>query len=79
MSQFDYYELQLVYQTVEHRLARILQHKTSQTTSDTSDQSQQLLYTLQIFFHIFSCIFTFFEMIKHDMLKMLSIFFHLQY
>ena len=32
MSQFDRYQLQLVYLTMEHSPARNLQHETSQTT-----------------------------------------------
>ena len=50
MSQFNHYQLQLVYPTVEHHPARNLQHETSQTTFVN---------------HLhFSCIFTFFEIIK---------------
>ena len=80
MSNFDQYQLQLVYLTVEHRPVRNLRHKTSQTTFDTFDQSQHRLHTLHKSFLVcFSCIFTFLETIKHNMLKVLLIFFHLQY
>ena len=53
MSRFDRYQLQLVYATVEHRPARNLQHKTSQTTFNTFDQSQHLLHTLHKSFFAF--------------------------
>ena len=49
MSRFDYYQLQLVYPTVDHYPARNLQHETSQTTFDKFDQSQHLLRPQQIF------------------------------
>ena len=52
--------------------------ETSQTTFDMLDQSQHL-HTLQKSFLHFSSIFTFLEIIKHNMPKMLCIFFHLQY
>ena len=71
MSQFDRYQLQLVYPTMEHRPTRNLQHKTSQTTSDMFSQSQQLRHTLHKSFLHFSCTFTFLEIIKCNMLKML--------
>ena len=79
MSPFVSYQLQLVYLTMEHRPLRNLQHETSQTTFDTFDQSQHLLHTLQQSFLHVSCVFTFLEIIKHDILTMLHIFFHLQY
>ena len=73
MSQFDRYQLQLVYLTVEHRPARNLQHKTSQTTFDIFNQSQHLLHTLHKSFLCvcFSWVFTFLEIIKHNIPKML--------
>ena len=49
MSQFDCYQLQLVYQTVERYPARNFQHKTSPITFDTPKQSQHLLHTLHKF------------------------------
>ena len=52
MAPFDRYPLQLVHSAVEHRPARNLQHKTSQTTSDTFDQSQHFPHTRHIFFCI---------------------------
>ena len=58
MSQFDCYKLQLVYLTVEHHPVRNLQHRTSQTTFNTFDQSEHVLYTLHRLL-VFSCIFTF--------------------
>ena len=78
MSRFDRYQLQLVYPTMEHCPARNLQHETSQTTFDTFDQSQHLFHILHKSL-CFSCIFTFLEIIKHNMAKMLLFFFHLQY
>ena len=72
MSRFDRCQLQLVYQTMGHRPERNLQHETLKPTSDMSDQSQHLLHTLhKSFFLHFSCIFTFLEIIKHNMRKML--------
>ena len=50
MSWLDHYQLQLVYQTVEHRPVRNLQHEISLTTSDTLNQSQPLLHITQIYF-----------------------------
>ena len=46
MSQFDCYQLQLVYPTMEHRPSRNLQHGTLQTIFDMFDQSQDLPHTL---------------------------------
>ena len=46
MPQFDHDQLQLVYLTMEHCLARNLQHKTAQTTFVLFDESQYLLHTL---------------------------------
>ena len=68
MSRFDCYQLQLVYPTVEHRPAKNLQHKTSQTTFDMFDQSQHLFHILHKSFFAF---LIFLEIIKHNMLKML--------
>ena len=76
MSQFDRYQLQLVYLTMEHHPARNLQHETLQTTFDTFDQSQHLLHMLHKY--VF-CVSTFLEIIKHNMPKMVLISFHLQY
>ena len=53
MSQFDCYQLQLVYPTMEHHPARNLQHKPLQTIFDTFDQSQHLLHTLHKSFFAF--------------------------
>ena len=72
MSRFVYYQLQLVYPTVEHHPVRNLQHKNLQTTFDTFDQSQHLLHTLQQIFYCVS-VFTFLEITKH-MPKMLHYF-----
>ena len=52
-SQLDHYQLQLVYPTVEHRPARNLQLKTSQTNFDTFNQSQHLFHTLHKSFSVF--------------------------
>ena len=76
MSQFDRYQLQLVYLTGEHRPMRNLQQKTLQTTFDAFDQSQHFLHKLHKSFFAFV---TFFEIIKHKVLKMLHLFFYLQY
>ena len=70
MSQFDCYQLQLVYPTVAHNPAN-LQHEILQTTFGMFSQSQHILHTLQRSFLYFSCIFIFLEIIKHNMLKML--------
>ena len=58
-----------------------LQDETSPTTFDTFNQSQHLLHTLHKSFVCvcFSYVFTFLEIIKHNMLKVLCIFFYLQY
>ena len=82
MSLCDLYQFQPVYLTVEQHPVRNLWHQTSQTTFDTFDRSQHLLHILHksfFFFCHFSCVFTFLEIIKHNMTKMLHIFFHLQY
>ena len=79
MSRFDCYQLQLVYPAMEHCPARNLQHDTSQTTFDTFDESQNLLHTLHHLFLGFSCVFTFLEIIKHTMSKLLLFFFHQYY
>ena len=46
LFQYDPYQFQLVYLTMEHRAVRNLQHETSQTTFDMFNQSQHLLHTL---------------------------------
>ena len=70
MSCFDRYQLQLTYPTVKHRPARNLQHKILQTTSNMFLQSQHLLHTLhKSFFFCFIFVFTFLEIIKHNMLQ----------
>ena len=53
MSPFDHYQLQLVYPTRKHRPARNLLHEISQTTFDTFNQLQPLLYTLHKSFFVF--------------------------
>ena len=55
MSQFDYYQLQLVYLTVEHCSVRSLQHETLPTIFDTFRQSQRLLHTQHKSILHFSC------------------------
>ena len=74
--QFDCYQLQLAYQTVERYPARNFQLKTSPITFDTTKQSQHL-HTLHKFFFFlhFSCVFTFLELIKYNRLKMFFSFF----
>ena len=73
MSLFDHYQFQLVYLTMKHHPAKSLQHE----IIDTFDQSQHLLHTLHrsFYFLLFGCIFTFLEIIKHNMPK--CCFFHL--
>ena len=70
-SRFDRYQLQLVNLTTEHCPARNLQHETLETTFDMFDQSQHRLHILHKSFLCFSCIFTFLEIIKRNMPKML--------
>ena len=53
MSQFDGYQLQLVYPTVEHRPARTLQQGTSQTF-DMFNQSRHFLHTTHKSFFFFA-------------------------
>ena len=77
MSQFDRYQLQLVYLTLEHCPARSLQHETSQTILTCSISCSTFsTHCTNLFLH-FSGIFTFLEIIKHTMPIMLHIFFHL--
>ena len=79
MSQFDRYQLQLIYPTMQHCPLRNLQHETSQSTFDTFNQSQHLLHTLHKSSLAFQLHFTLLEIIKHNMPKMLLFSFHLQY
>ena len=55
ISQFDHYQLQLVYQRVEHRPVRSLQHDTSQTTFQLFHQSLLSDFSIHctIFFSFF--------------------------
>ena len=71
MSRFGRYQLQLVYPTMKHRPERNLQHKTWQTilTPSISHSTFSICCT-NLFLH-FSCVFTFLEIIKHNMPKML--------
>ena len=58
----------------------IVQREISSTaTFDTVSQSQHLLHTQHKSFFALHCVFTFLDIIKHNMPKMLCIFFHLQY
>ena len=78
MSQFDCYQLQLVYPTVEHHPARNLQHGTSQTTFDMFNQSQHLLHMLHRSFFVFQlCLYLSWNN-KAEYAEMLLIFFHFQ-
>ena len=76
MSQFDHYQLQLVYLTMEHHPVRNLQHETSKPflTGSISHCISSIHWTN--LFLCFSCIFTFLEIIKHNMPTMMHIFFH---
>ena len=56
---------------------RSLQHETSQTAFYAFGQTQRLLGTLhKSLFVCFSCVFTFLEILQHNIPKMLHIFFH---
>ena len=57
MSQFDCYQLQLVYPMVKHHSVRNLHQETSQTTFDTFNHSRNLLHTLQKSFFTFQLCF----------------------
>lgn len=51
MSQFDCYQIQLVYLTVEHYLAQNLQHEISPVSFNTLDQSEHLsIHGTNLFF-----------------------------
>ena len=69
MSRSDHCQLQLAYPMVEHPPVRNLQHETLPTTFNTYDHSQHLLLHGTNLFLCFSCIFTFLEIIKHNMWK----------
>ena len=72
MPRFDCYQLQLVYSAMEHCPARNLQHKTSQTTLTLSNSHSTFsIHCTNFSFLLFSCSFTFLEIIKHNMLKTL--------
>ena len=71
ISWFDSYQLQLVYLTMKHHPARNLQHQIW-CCHDIFDQSQHLLHTLhKAFLLSFIYIFTFLEIIKHNIPTML--------
>ena len=80
VSRFDHSQLQLVYLIVE----RIVQREISSSTKlrkplltrSISHSTFSILCTN--LFLCFSCVFTFLEIIKHNMPKMLLFFFHLQ-
>ena len=71
MSQFDCYQLQLVYLTLENYPVRNLQqyfaHHFWHVRSVTAPPHTALFF----FFLHFSCAFTFHEVVKHNMMKML--------
>ena len=82
MSQFDHYQLQLVYPTVEQIQREISSTKLLKPllTHSVSHSPFSILCTNLFFFFLhFSCIFSFLEIIRHNMLNMLRISFHLQY
>ena len=68
MSQFDCWQLQLVYLTMEHHPVRNLQHETSQTTLDPFHLSHSTFSIIctNLFF-AFSSAFAFLKIIKHNM------------
>ena len=77
MSQLDHCQFQLVHLTmsiVQWEISSMKLRKPLLTFS----HSIFSIHCANLFLH-FSCIFTFLEIIKHNMLKMLHIFFHLQY
>ena len=78
MSWFDCYKLQLVYLTVEHHPVRNLQHKTSQTTFNTFNQSKHVLHTLPKLF-VFPLRFYLSWNNKASYAENVPFFFHLQY
>ena len=66
--------------TAKNYLAKMSIVPVLQTCFDTFIQSQHLLRTLhKSFFVCFNYAFTFLKIIKHNTLKMLRIFFHVQY
>ena len=74
ISQFDHHQHQLAYPTVAYCPVRNLQLKTLQTAFHTFHQSQHLpTHCTHLFLH-FSCVFTFLEIIKHMMPRMLLFF-----
>ena len=74
MSRFDRYQLQLVHPNMEHGPVIKIQHETSQTNFDTAlCHSTFSIHCTNLFLH-FSCVFTFLEIIKHNMPKMLLFF-----
>ena len=73
MSQFDHYQLQVIYPTVEHCSPTNLQQENLHTSHSTFSIHCPDLSLCFIW------VFTFLKIIKHNMLKMLHIFFHLQY
>ena len=75
MSQFDHCQLQLVYPTTEHCPERNLQDKIHKPLLTRSiSHSTFSIHCTNLFLH-FSCVFTFLEIIK---LEMLPTFFHPQ-
>ena len=70
---FDLIAINFTWSTrpLEHRPARNLQQEISQIIFNTFDQSLHLRHTLHKFFVHFSCVFTFLEIMKHNMTKML--------
>ena len=71
MSQFDSYQLQLVYPTMEWEISSMKLRKPLLTHSIS--HSIFSIHCTNVFLY-FSCVFTFLEIIKHDMPKMLLFF-----
>ena len=69
MTWFDHYQLLLVYLTMEYHLVRNLQCKTSQTTLAHSISHSTFSIRCTNLFLCLSSIYTFLEIIKHDLLK----------
>ena len=78
ISRFDRYQLQLVYLTVEIVQREISSSKLRKPLLTCSISHSTFSIHCTNLFLRFSCVFTFLEIIKHNMPKMLLFSFHLQ-
>ena len=69
MSWFHCYQFQPVYQIMEHHPARSFRHETFKPLLTHSISHSTFPYTAQIFFVRVSIVFTFLEIIKHNIQK----------